>query len=160
VTFLSFADLKRIGIPYSPSSLRRLEAVNQFPRRRLLGLRKVAWLKTEVDAWSAARSGRLANMTQHKIPYLHGATNGTSVSLTAAGHGEMPDNPSKLSPERQASYERQASRLEQDLKRVGLEIPASGKLSITAVDKALVGMPTRQRMEFKGKLRQFGVIPV
>jgi hypothetical protein len=97
-----------------------------------------------------------------RIPFINAIATGPARITGAtffAGHGEM-DTGTPMSPEWQASFERQASRLEQDLKRVGLEIPASGKLSITAVDKALKDLPTRQRTEFKGKLRQFGVIPV
>lgn len=43
-------DLPRIGITLSPSTLLRLEARSQFPRRVRLGDRSVAWLASEVKA--------------------------------------------------------------------------------------------------------------
>lgn len=40
--------LSRLGIPFSPTSLRRLEAEGKFPKRVRLGVRSVAWLASEI----------------------------------------------------------------------------------------------------------------
>jgi hypothetical protein len=95
-------------------------------------------------------------MTRHKLDRITGATMaGTNVH--AAGHGEFDPN-GNVSPEAFEAYSRQARVVERDLAKHGLTIPPSGKLSITALDRALDGMPVRQRMEFKGRLRQFNLI--
>lgn len=41
----------------SRSAIYRAEAAGQFPRRRRVGLRAVAWPEAEVLAWVAAREG-------------------------------------------------------------------------------------------------------
>ncbi|MBI5165629.1 MAG: AlpA family phage regulatory protein [Magnetospirillum sp.] len=43
------------GIPYTPQHISRLEAAGQFPKRVKLGLNRVAWLLSEVDAWVSER---------------------------------------------------------------------------------------------------------
>lgn len=45
--------VQRVGLSYS--TLRRLEEAGQFPHRRKLSSRAVAWLSAEVEAWIAAR---------------------------------------------------------------------------------------------------------
>ena len=40
--------LSRLGIPFSPTSLRRLEAEGKFPKRVRLGVHSVAWLASEI----------------------------------------------------------------------------------------------------------------
>lgn len=47
---LTREDLPRLGITLSPSTLLRLEAHGQFPKRVRLGDRSVAWLAHEVFA--------------------------------------------------------------------------------------------------------------
>lgn len=46
--------VERVGL--SDSTLRRLERSGQFPRRRKLSSRAVAWLSNEVEGWIEARS--------------------------------------------------------------------------------------------------------
>ena len=41
------------GLSYS--TIYRLEQLNRFPKRRLLGETAVGWLKTEVEAWANER---------------------------------------------------------------------------------------------------------
>ena len=43
------------GIPYTPQHIARLEAAGKFPKRVQLGLNRVAWLLSEVDAWISER---------------------------------------------------------------------------------------------------------
>lgn len=43
-------DLPRLGITISPSTLLRLEAAGNFPKRIRLGHHSVAWLASEIDA--------------------------------------------------------------------------------------------------------------
>lgn len=38
----------------SKTTIHRLEAAGRFPRRRKVGLRAVAWLASEIEAWQAA----------------------------------------------------------------------------------------------------------
>ena len=40
--------LPRLGINLSPSSLRRMEAAGQFPKRVRIGAHSVAWLALEI----------------------------------------------------------------------------------------------------------------
>ena len=45
-------ELKTVcGIPYSPQHIQRLENAGRFPKRIKLGMNRVAWLLTEVEAW-------------------------------------------------------------------------------------------------------------
>ena len=43
-------DLPRLGINLSPSTLLRLEAAGQFPKRVRIGAHSVAWLASEIHA--------------------------------------------------------------------------------------------------------------
>jgi prophage regulatory protein len=42
-------DLPRLGITISPSTLLRLEAAGEFPRRIRLGRHSVAWIASEIE---------------------------------------------------------------------------------------------------------------
>jgi prophage regulatory protein len=49
---VSKKELKsRVGIPYSPQHIARLEAAGQFPKRIRLGQNRVVWLLSEVEEW-------------------------------------------------------------------------------------------------------------
>ena len=50
------ADLKRLGITVSNSSLLRWEAAARFPRRIRMAGTSVAWIAAEVHAWLKARA--------------------------------------------------------------------------------------------------------
>lgn len=50
------ADLRRLGISVSNSTLLRWEAAGRFPRRIRMGGTSVAWLSSEIDAWIAERT--------------------------------------------------------------------------------------------------------
>lgn len=41
-------DLPRLGLNLSPSTLLRLEAAGQFPKRVRIGAHSVAWLASEI----------------------------------------------------------------------------------------------------------------
>ncbi len=43
------------GIPYSFQHVARLEKAGHFPKRIQLGQNRVAWLRSEIEAWIAAR---------------------------------------------------------------------------------------------------------
>lgn len=43
-------DLVRLGINLSNSTMLRLEAANQFPKRIRIGAHSVAWLAAEIQA--------------------------------------------------------------------------------------------------------------
>ena len=43
------------GIPYSFAHIARLEKVDQFPKRLLLGACRVAWWEDEIEEWKASR---------------------------------------------------------------------------------------------------------
>lgn len=47
---LTREDLPRLGLNLSPSTLLRLEAAGQFPKRVRIGAHSVAWLASEIDA--------------------------------------------------------------------------------------------------------------
>ena len=47
-------ELRKI-VPYCPQHIARLEKAGQFPIRVRLGQNRVAWLRTEVDAWIEER---------------------------------------------------------------------------------------------------------
>jgi prophage regulatory protein len=53
---LTRADLKRLGVVVSNSTLLRWEALGRFPRRVRLAGTSVAWIATEIDAWVQARA--------------------------------------------------------------------------------------------------------
>jgi len=46
--FMSFEDLRKAGINYSPATLRRHEAAGLFPKRHFLGPRRTVWLESEI----------------------------------------------------------------------------------------------------------------
>jgi predicted DNA-binding transcriptional regulator AlpA len=50
------ADLKRLGIVVSNSTLLRWEARGRFPRRVRLAGTSVAWLLNELEQWLAERA--------------------------------------------------------------------------------------------------------
>lgn len=50
------ADLKRMGITLSNTTLLRLEARGRFPRRLRIGGTTVAWLMSEIEDWLAERA--------------------------------------------------------------------------------------------------------
>lgn len=50
------ADLKRMGITLSNTTLLRLEARGRFPRRVRLGGTTVAWLMSELNDWLSERA--------------------------------------------------------------------------------------------------------
>ncbi|SPH20331.1 hypothetical protein ASD8599_01067 [Ascidiaceihabitans donghaensis] len=50
------ADLKRLGIIVSNSTLLRWEARGRFPRRVRLAGTSVAWLLNEIEQWLAERA--------------------------------------------------------------------------------------------------------
>lgn len=45
---LTREDLPRLGLNLSPSTLLRLEAAGQFPKRIRIGAHSVAWLASEI----------------------------------------------------------------------------------------------------------------
>lgn len=53
--FLSRADIKRLGIWQSNSTLLRLEALSRFPRRVRISGNSVCWDHDEIMAWIEAR---------------------------------------------------------------------------------------------------------
>jgi predicted DNA-binding transcriptional regulator AlpA len=55
------ADLKRLGITVSNTSLLRWESVGRFPRRIRMAGTSVAWIAAEVTAWLAARAEERAH---------------------------------------------------------------------------------------------------
>ena len=49
---VSKKELKTVlGIPYSFQHIARLEKAGKFPKRLRLGQNRVAWLRSEVEAW-------------------------------------------------------------------------------------------------------------
>ena len=50
------ADLKRMGITLSNTTLLRLEARGRFPHRVRIGGTSVAWLMSELNDWLAERA--------------------------------------------------------------------------------------------------------
>jgi predicted DNA-binding transcriptional regulator AlpA len=55
------ADLKRLGITVSNTSLLRWEATGRFPRRIRMAGTSIAWIAAEVTAWLAARAEERAS---------------------------------------------------------------------------------------------------
>lgn len=45
----------RLIVPYSPQHILRLEKQGKFPKRIQIGLRRVGWLLSDVEAWLAER---------------------------------------------------------------------------------------------------------
>ena len=54
VRLLAYADLCRLGIDYSPTTLWRLWKAGQFPAPLKLGARRNAWRASDIEAWLAA----------------------------------------------------------------------------------------------------------
>ncbi len=52
----SRADLKKLGITVSNTTLLRWEQLGQFPRRIRMSGTRVGWLKSEVDEWIRERA--------------------------------------------------------------------------------------------------------
>ena len=42
-------------VPLKRERIRQLEAIDKFPKRILLGERRIAWIESEIDAWMAQR---------------------------------------------------------------------------------------------------------
>ena len=57
---LTAADLRRIGVHASNTTLIRWEAGNRFPRRIYVGVRR-AWIRSEIEAWITARAAERAH---------------------------------------------------------------------------------------------------
>ena len=56
--FVSFEDLKQLGVPYSSKHLNRLIDAGQFPKAVKFGPARNsrrAWLRTEIQAWLQQR---------------------------------------------------------------------------------------------------------
>lgn len=61
---VSKKDLK-LMIPFSPQHILRLEKQGKFPRRIQIGLRRVGWRLSDIEAWIAYRaSGNAAHAQQ------------------------------------------------------------------------------------------------
>lgn len=60
-TLATRADLKRLGIHVSNSTLLRWEAGARFPRRIKPGGTTVAWLMSEIEDWVTERAEERAN---------------------------------------------------------------------------------------------------
>lgn len=58
--FLTKADLERLGIFRSNTTLLRWEFAGRFPRRVRLGPTSVCWLRHEVMSWCAERAAERA----------------------------------------------------------------------------------------------------
>lgn len=52
---LSYDELAPMGIRYSRPHLIRMEAKGQFPKRVLLSPGRIAWRKSDIEAWIANR---------------------------------------------------------------------------------------------------------
>lgn len=53
--FLTYTDLKGLGVTYCRTQLWRLERAGKFPARVPLGENRVAWVEDEIKAWMKAR---------------------------------------------------------------------------------------------------------
>ena len=53
---LSRSELQGLGIPVDKTTLLRWELQGRFPRRIRIAGTRVAWLKSEVEAWLAERA--------------------------------------------------------------------------------------------------------
>jgi prophage regulatory protein len=45
----------RLLVPYTPQHILRLEKAGKFPARIRLGMNRVGWLLTEIEAWITSR---------------------------------------------------------------------------------------------------------
>lgn len=59
-TLATRADLKRLGITVSNTTLLRWEARGRFPRRARPGGTTVAWFMSEIEDWLAERADERA----------------------------------------------------------------------------------------------------
>ncbi len=59
-TLATRADLKRVGIEVSNTTLLRWEARGRFPRRIRMAGTSVAWFLCEIEDWLAARAAERA----------------------------------------------------------------------------------------------------
>jgi predicted DNA-binding transcriptional regulator AlpA len=59
-TLATRADLKRVGIEVSNTTLLRWEARGRFPRRIRMAGTSVAWFMCELDDWLAERAAERA----------------------------------------------------------------------------------------------------
>ena len=59
-TLATRADLKRIGVNVSNTTLLRWEACGRFPRRARMGGTTVAWFMSEIEDWLAERAAERA----------------------------------------------------------------------------------------------------
>ena len=69
--FLRIRQVQNL-VPYSRSMIYLLESRGEFPRRRPLGGRAVAWLESEISEWIAARAAL-------KLPARAGETAGAAA---------------------------------------------------------------------------------
>lgn len=59
--YLRFPQLKLLyGIPYSRMHIDRLEKAGRFPKRVKLSENCVAWIDSEIQAWSQAKNSARA----------------------------------------------------------------------------------------------------
>lgn len=54
--YLDRNELVELGIPFSNHHLLNLERKGEFPPRRYLTPKKVAWVKSEIESWLLERS--------------------------------------------------------------------------------------------------------
>lgn len=54
----------RLIVPYSPQHILRLEKQGRFPKRIQIGLRRVGWRLSDIEAWLATRVGANDNNSQ------------------------------------------------------------------------------------------------
>lgn len=53
--YLKLPEVSRIA-KLSGQTIRRLEKINKFPRRHTIGVRSVAWLRSDIEMWMAGVS--------------------------------------------------------------------------------------------------------
>ena len=55
---LGYSDLKPTkGIGFTRQHIRRMELAGEFPYHVNIGVRSIAWVETEVDAWLRGKAG-------------------------------------------------------------------------------------------------------
>lgn len=60
-SFLRYADLTDLGIPWTRKHLRTLMKANKFPEAIRMGANTIMWHASEIDDWLASRpTGRAA----------------------------------------------------------------------------------------------------
>jgi prophage regulatory protein len=55
IRFLSFDELKGLGIRYCRSQIWRLERDGKFPKRVPIGEARVGWVESEIASWQEQR---------------------------------------------------------------------------------------------------------